>query len=80
MTKAILTLVISAAILAGCTSLRNTSDLEAARADLSWTAFCADRGHSLRDRSQETLDEYLDTWCGSADEEAAFLAAGLTPC
>ncbi len=77
MKKTILTLMLVSALLAGCTAMRKTADLEATRDDLSWTAFCADRGHSLHDRSPETINEYLDSWCGSADEEAVFLAAGL---
>lgn len=38
----------------------------------SWKLFCDARGHSLDDRSEETINEYLDTWVGSVDEEQAF--------
>lgn len=75
-TVLILSLAIAAA-LAGCHS--NESALQARRADVSWRAFCAARGYDLNDNTYQATDEYLDTWCGSADEEAAFIAAGVKP-
>lgn len=38
----------------------------------SWQLFCNTRGHNISDRSEETINEYLDTWVGSVEEEHAF--------
>lgn len=76
MKKIILTLVILAA-LTGCKS--NQALLNERRAEISWSAFCAARGYALDDNTFQATNEYLDTWCGSADEEAAFIAAGVEP-
>lgn len=64
-----------AAVLAGCSTIRNTEPLpERLDYPISWNAFCAARGHDLADRSTETVNEYLDTWCGSVEEETALSA------
>lgn len=76
MKKIIFTLVILAA-LAGCKSQRVA--LEERRAEVSWSAFCAARGYDINDNTGQAVNEYLDTWCGSSDEEAAFIAAGVQP-
>lgn len=31
------------------------------------------------DNTYQTTNEYLDTWCGSVDEENAFIKAGVEP-
>lgn len=76
MKKTILALAIVAA-LASCKSQHEA--LEARRAEISWSAFCAARGYALDDNTYQATNEYLDTWCGSVDEEAAFIAAGVKP-
>lgn len=76
MKKIILTLAIVAA-LTGCKS--NQAALDAKRAEISWSAFCAARGYAHDDNTYQATNEYLDTWCGSVDEEAAFIAAGVEP-
>lgn len=76
MKKAILTLAIVVA-LTGCSTYQAT--LEDQRSEISWSAFCAARGYALDDNTYQATNEYLDTWCGSADEEAAFIAAGVNP-
>lgn len=76
MKKIILTLAIVAA-LTGCKS--NQVALDERRAEISWSAFCAARGYALDDNTYQATNEYLDTWCGSVDEEAAFIAAGVEP-
>lgn len=76
MKKIILALAIVAA-LASCKSQQEA--LEARRAEISWSAFCAARGYALDDNTYQATNEYLDTWCGSVDEEAAFIAAGVKP-
>lgn len=73
-------LILSIALVAAFTGCRsNETALQALRADVSWRAFCAARGYALDDNTYQATDEYLDTWCGSADEEAAFIAAGVKP-
>lgn len=74
MKKIILSLAIIAA-LSGCKS--NQAMLNEQRAEISWAAFCAARGYALDDNTYQATNEYLDTWCGSVDEEAAFIAAGV---
>jgi hypothetical protein len=76
MKKIILVLAIVAA-LASCKSQQEA--LEARRAEISWSAFCAARGYALDDNTYQATNEYLDTWCGSVDEEAAFISAGVEP-
>lgn len=77
MKKLILTLAI-AATLTGCTTWQSV--LDARRAEISWSAFCAARGYDLDDNTPAAVNDYLDTWCGSADEETALVAAGIEPC
>lgn len=46
-------------------------------AETSWNAFCETRGYEITNKSDSVVTEYLDTWRGSADEEAALDAAGV---
>ncbi len=69
MKEATITLALAALFLAGCTASLHALD---GRSDAqSWSAFCAARGINPADNSPEALDEYLDTWCGSVEEETA---------
>ena len=77
MKKVTITLALVAALLTGCKS--NKVALEQLRADVSWSAFCAARGYDLNDNTYQATNEYLDTWCGSVDEEEAFINAGVEP-
>lgn len=74
---AIIIAIAAAAILTGCKSSKTV--LDARRAEISWTAFCAARGYDLNDNTYQATNEYLDTWCGSAEEEKAFIKAGVEP-
>lgn len=65
-----------AAALSSCTSGKPLADR---RSYVSWTAFCATRGYNINDNTHAVTNEYLDTWCGSTEEEAAFIAAGVKP-
>jgi len=65
------------AILTGCKSSRTV--LDERHAEISWSAFCAARGYDLSDNTYTATNEYLDTWCGSVEEEAAFIKAGVEP-
>lgn len=77
MKRTILTLAIFAAALTGCRSSQSaTAD---ARAGISWAAFCAARGYDPAVSTYDVVNEYLDTWCGSAAEERALIAAGAKP-
>lgn len=77
MKKAITTLTIVAALLTSCTT--NKAALEEQRSYISWVAFCANRGYNINDNTYQATNEYLDTWCGSVEEEQAFINAGVEP-
>lgn len=87
MKKATIPLALVAILFTGCSSsktlcpAKNSSQtsLDSRRADISWSAFCAARGYDLNDTTYPAINEYLDTWCGSVDEEAAFIKAGVEP-
>lgn len=75
MTKATITLAIAIAAaltLGSCTTSQPA--LYKRRAETSWAAFCTARGYNPQ---ADHADEYLDTWRGSAEEEAALSEAGL---
>ncbi len=76
MKKIILSLAIVAAM-TGCKSQQSMLDEQ--RYEISWAAFCAARGYHLDDNTYQATNEYLDTWCGSVEEEEAFIAAGVEP-
>lgn len=65
------------AILTGCKSSKAV--LDERRAEISWSAFCATHGYDLNDNTCTTVNEYLDAWCGSVEEENAFIKAGVEP-
>ncbi|MBD5339373.1 MAG: hypothetical protein HDR98_09705 [Bacteroides sp.] len=41
-------------------------------AELSWVEFCRHKGYDPQTRQVEIIDEFLDTWRGSVEEEQAF--------
>ena len=71
MKKVTITLTLVAVLLTGCKS--NKVALEHLCADVSWSAFCAARGYDINDNTYQAINEYLDTWCVSVDEEEAFI-------
>ena len=75
MKKATIIFAIVAALLTGCTT--NKTALDEHRNYVSWIAFCANRGYDLSDNTYTATNEYLDTWCGSVEEEEAFINAGV---
>lgn len=77
MKRITITLAIVAVLLSGCKSSQTA--LDDRRAEISWTAFCAARGYDLNDNTYQATNEYLDAWCGSVEEEAAFIKAGVEP-
>lgn len=77
MKKVTITLAFVALLFTGCKSTQ--ASLDSLRAEISWSSFCAARGYDLNDNTYQATNEYLDTWCGSVDEEAAFIEAGVEP-
>ncbi len=75
--KRIVLAIAIAAALTGCKSSQQA--LDERRAEISWSAFCANRGYNIDDNTYQATNEYLDTWCGSVDEENAFIKAGVEP-
>lgn len=45
--------------------------------EISWVEFCKARGYDVHDNSATAVDEYLDTWCGSTEEEEALTRNGV---
>lgn len=78
MKKTILSATILLLILpsAGCAPVRQPLP---ERPEISWEAFCAARGYNTDDRSEDTLDEYLDTWRGSAEEDSVLIQNNVEP-
>lgn len=79
MKKIILTIATVAVILSGCNSAKLATVTDEERDEISWAAFCAARGYDLNDNTYPTVNEYLDAWCGSVEEEQAFITAGVEP-
>lgn len=79
MKKYIILIALSAAMLTDCTSTKLASVSDNERGEISWAAFCAARGYQLDDNTYMATNEYLDTWCGSVEEENAFINAGVKP-
>lgn len=77
MKKVTITLALVTLILTGCKSQKTALDQH--HAEISWNAFCDARGYDRNDNTYPALNEYLDTWCGSAEEEKAYLDAGIKP-
>jgi len=77
MKKATIIFAFMAVLLTGCKSTQ--ASLDSLRAEISLSSFCAARGYDLNDNTYQATNEYLDTWCGSVDEEAAFIEAGVEP-
>lgn len=75
MKKATIIFAFMAVLLTGCKSTQ--ASLDSLRAEISWSAFCAARGYDINDNTYQATNEYLDTWCGSVDEEEAFINAGV---
>lgn len=41
-------------------------------AEISWIEFCKAKGYDVNDDREEIINEFLDTWRGSVEEEKAF--------
>lgn len=72
-----ITLAISAILLlAGCTSTKQEIELPV-RPEISWEVFQKIKGCKSTKTHEELVNEYLDTWCGSVEEEKAFMDLGI---
>lgn len=40
--------------------------------EISWVEFCKARGYDVHDEDEEIMNEFLDTWVGSVEEERVF--------
>lgn len=78
MKKATITLALVALLFTSCKT-SSQATLDSRRAEISWSAFCAARGYDLNDNTYPAINEYLETWYGSVDEEATFIKAGVEP-
>jgi hypothetical protein len=79
MKKYILTIALATALLTGCSSAKLAAVSDDERAEISWNAFCDAHGYDRNDNTFPTVNEYLDAWCGSVDEENALIKAGVEP-
>ena len=79
MKKYIITLALATAMLTGCTSTKLAAVSDNERGEISWNAFCDARGYDRADNTYTAVNEYLDTWCGSVEEETALIDAGVEP-
>lgn len=78
MKKSVIALaLLLAGLLSGCKASQSLPERQ--NYEFSWAAFCDARGYDVADRSEEVCDEYLDTWRGSVEEDAALIAAGVEP-
>lgn len=77
MKKFIITSTLLVASLISCNTTNNLSEEELHR--ISWKAFCNTFGYNdkLDANNQEAINDYLDSWRGSADEEDAFSKLGI---
>lgn len=50
----------------------SVAPVELSSEDLSWIEFCKARGYDIHTDDPETVNEFLDTWRGSVEEENAF--------
>lgn len=63
-------------LLAGCTSTQKVTDLPE-RPEISWEVFQKVKGCKSTKSHAELINEYLDTWRGSVEEEKAFMELGI---
>lgn len=68
-----------AALLSGCTSAKLASVSNDEREEISWNAFCDAPGYDRNDNTDLAVNEYLDTWRGSVEEEEVFIKLGVEP-
>ena len=60
----------------GCTSTKQGTQLPE-RPEISWEVFQKIKGYKSTKTHDELVNEYLDTWRGSVEEEKAFMDLGI---
>lgn len=75
--KKILLIIALGILLSGCASKKEYTLTE--REEISWKAFQKIRNHKCTKSYDEQVNEYLDTWVGSVEEEKIFIAMGIEP-
>lgn len=68
--------ILASLLLAGCSSTQKATDLPE-RPEISWEVFQKVKGCKSTKSHAELINEYLDTWCGSVEEEKAFIDLGI---
>ena len=73
MKKTVFFLALVSILLAGCRTISNDSVVVPSREEFhpSWKAFCTSRNYVVATTDSEIINEYLDTWVGSVEEEQA---------
>lgn len=73
MKKTVYILALVSILLSGCSAISNDKIVIPSREDLhpSWKAFCVSRNYDINTTDSEIIDEYLDAWMGSVEEEQA---------
>lgn len=74
MKKIVFIIAILSTLLASCKTMNPESNIVIpAREEThpSWGKFCEARHYDINTTDSEIINEYLDTWCGSAEEEQA---------
>lgn len=70
--------ILALVLLAGCSSSSQETNIPE-RPELSWEIFMKVKGHKSTKNREELVNEYLDTWRGSIEEEKAFIDLGVQP-
>lgn len=68
--------ILALLLLTGCNSTQKATDLSE-RPEISWEVFQKVKGYKSTKSHTELLNEYLDTWRGSVEEEKAFIDLGI---
>ena len=68
--------ILALLLLAGCTSTKQEIELPV-RPEISWEVFQKIKGSKSTKTHEELVNEYLDSWCGSVEEEKAFMDLGI---
>lgn len=65
-------------VMQGCSTTAKAAKYTDDEVDsISWSAFCRCRGYKLNDYSDKAINEYLDAWIGTVDEEESLDSIGI---
>ena len=83
MKKYTILIILLTSALSSCNTSKLAQASDTERGEISWNAFCDARGYDRDDNRDDNtfsaVNEYLDTWCGSVEEEKAYISAGVQP-